>query len=45
MDLNEVVSVIGLGYVGLPVAVNFGRKAQVIGVDINETRLQELRQG
>ena len=39
------VSVVGLGYVGLPVAVAFGRQAQTIGFDINEARLQELRNG
>jgi UDP-N-acetyl-D-glucosamine/UDP-N-acetyl-D-galactosamine dehydrogenase len=39
------ISVIGLGYVGLPVAVAFGRKARVIGFDINEQRLKELRAG
>jgi UDP-N-acetyl-D-glucosamine/UDP-N-acetyl-D-galactosamine dehydrogenase len=39
------VSVIGLGYVGLPVAVAFGQKAQTIGFDINKKRLQELRNG
>ena len=39
------ISVIGLGYVGLPVAVAFGRKARMIGFDINEQRLTELRAG
>ncbi|HVA55847.1 MAG TPA: nucleotide sugar dehydrogenase [Gammaproteobacteria bacterium] len=39
------VSVIGLGYVGLPVAVAFGKKARVIGFDINAQRLAELRAG
>jgi UDP-N-acetyl-D-galactosamine dehydrogenase len=43
--MKEVISVIGLGYVGLPVAVEFGRKGQVIGFDINEARLTELRAG
>jgi UDP-N-acetyl-D-galactosamine dehydrogenase len=41
----RTVSVIGLGYVGLPVAVAFGLKQQVIGFDINRTRIQELKQG
>lgn len=45
MDMSEVISVIGLGYVGLPVAVGFGRLGQVIGFDINEARLSELREG
>ncbi len=39
------ISVIGLGYVGLPVAVAFGKKRTTIGFDINQTRLNELRQG
>ncbi|MFG1505564.1 nucleotide sugar dehydrogenase [Halobacteriovorax sp. ZH5_bin.2] len=36
------ISVIGLGYVGLPVAVNFATKTNVIGFDINEARISEL---
>ncbi len=39
------ISVIGLGYVGLPVAVAFGTKAQVIGFDINQQRIRELQSG
>jgi UDP-N-acetyl-D-glucosamine/UDP-N-acetyl-D-galactosamine dehydrogenase len=39
------ISVIGLGYVGLPVAVAFGKKSKVIGFDINEKRLTELLYG
>lgn len=42
---NRKISVIGLGYVGLPVAVAFGKKVQTIGFDINEARLDELRGG
>lgn len=42
---DRKISVIGLGYVGLPVAVAFGQKAQTIGFDINEARLDELRRG
>jgi UDP-N-acetyl-D-glucosamine/UDP-N-acetyl-D-galactosamine dehydrogenase len=41
----RIVSVIGLGYVGLPVAVAFGLKSQTIGFDINKKRLQKLRDG
>ncbi|MDE2346131.1 MAG: nucleotide sugar dehydrogenase, partial [Gammaproteobacteria bacterium] len=37
------IAVIGLGYVGLPVAVAFGKHSRVIGFDINEQRLKELR--
>ena len=39
------ISVIGLGYVGLPVAVAFGKEARTIGFDVNEARLAELRGG
>lgn len=37
------IAVIGLGYVGLPLAVEFGKKFQVIGFDINKLRIDELR--
>ncbi len=43
--MKRKVSVIGLGYVGLPVAVAFGKKSQVIGFDINKSRLAELAGG
>lgn len=39
------IAVIGLGYVGLPVAVAFGRKARVIGFDVSAERLNELKAG
>ena len=38
------IAIIGLGYVGLPLAVEFGKKYQVIGFDINEQRITELKQ-
>ncbi len=38
------VAVIGLGYVGLPLAVGFGRKLPTLGFDINAARVDELRQ-
>ena len=41
---NRKISVVGLGYVGLPVAVEFGKTRQVIGFDINSTRIDELKQ-
>ena len=41
--MNRIVSIIGLGYVGLPVAVAFGMKRRTIGFDINRERIQELR--
>lgn len=39
------IAVIGLGYVGLPLAVAFGRKYQVLGYDLNKKRISELRKG
>jgi UDP-N-acetyl-D-galactosamine dehydrogenase len=39
------IAVIGLGYVGLPLAVEFGKKFPVIGFDISTRRLEELRAG
>lgn len=39
---NRVISVVGLGYVGLPVAVAFGKIKQCIGFDINAKRIEEL---
>ncbi|MFT4563512.1 MAG: UDP-N-acetyl-D-galactosamine dehydrogenase [Gammaproteobacteria bacterium] len=42
---SRKVSVIGLGYVGLPVAVAFGKQEQAIGFDINVARIAELKDG
>lgn len=42
---KEVISVIGLGYVGLPLAIEFSRKYSVIGYDLNSQRIDELRGG
>ena len=42
---NRTVSVVGLGYVGLPVAVALGKWKETVGFDINPTRIAELRQG
>lgn len=39
------IAVIGLGYVGLPLAIEFGRKYRVVGFDINENRVRELQKG
>ena len=39
------IAVVGLGYVGLPLAVEFGRVRNVIGFDINESRIKELKKG
>src|SRR5687768_7175683 len=38
------VAVIGLGYVGLPIALEFARKVSVIGFDINEKRIELMKQ-
>jgi len=43
--MNRTVSIIGLGYVGLPVAVAFGIKRRTIGFDINKVRIRELQNG
>jgi UDP-N-acetyl-D-glucosamine/UDP-N-acetyl-D-galactosamine dehydrogenase len=45
MPHSRKMSVIGLGYVGLPVAVAFGQKGKVIGFDINHNRLHGLKNG
>ena len=46
MDLNDkTLAIIGLGYVGLPLAVEFGKRRPVIGFDINPKRVSELRSG
>ena len=39
------LGIIGLGYVGLPLAVEFGRKRSVTGFDINQKRINELKSG
>lgn len=46
MDFSELkIAVIGLGYVGLPLAVAFGRRHSTLGFDINPSRIEALRQG
>jgi UDP-N-acetyl-D-galactosamine dehydrogenase len=42
---NTRLAIIGLGYVGLPLAVEFGKKMPVVGFDINQTRVDELKKG
>ena len=39
------IAVVGLGYVGLPLAIEFGKKYNVLGFDINKTRIEELQRG
>jgi UDP-N-acetyl-D-galactosamine dehydrogenase len=43
--MKKKIALIGLGYVGLPLAVEFGRKRKVIGFDINKSRIDELEKG
>ena len=43
--MNIKIAVIGLGYVGLPLAVEFSKKYKVIGFDINANRVSELNTG
>ena len=45
LSSNSKIAVIGLGYVGLPLAVEFSKKYNVIGFDINAMRIQELQSG
>lgn len=46
MNLSQAtIAIIGLGYVGLPLAVEFGKKRPVIGFDINAHRIAELQSG
>lgn len=41
----DKIGIIGLGYVGLPLAAEFGKVIDVVGFDINQERIQELRKG
>lgn len=46
MNLADIkLAIIGLGYVGLPLAVEFGKKRPVVGFDINQNRIAELKSG
>jgi UDP-N-acetyl-D-galactosamine dehydrogenase len=45
VDRKAKLAVIGLGYVGLPIALEFARKVSVIGFDINEKRIGMMKQG
>ncbi|HUH60597.1 MAG TPA: Vi polysaccharide biosynthesis UDP-N-acetylglucosamine C-6 dehydrogenase TviB [Candidimonas sp.] len=46
MEIQDVkLAVVGLGYVGLPLAVEFGKKRSVLGFDINARRIEELKEG
>ena len=43
--INKKIALIGLGYVGLPLAVEFGKKRTVVGFDINQPRINNLKNG
>ena len=43
--INQSIGIIGLGYVGLPLAVAFSKKYNVVGVDISQQRIDELKNG
>jgi len=43
--MNKKIAIIGLGYVGLPLAVEFGKKRRVVGFDINQSRINDLKNG
>jgi len=46
MDINNIqIGIIGLGYVGLPLAIEFGKISSTLGFDINNNRLEELKYG
>ncbi|WP_323788728.1 nucleotide sugar dehydrogenase [Psychroserpens sp.] len=45
MNNTQKITILGLGYVGLPLAVEFAKKYMVIGFDINEKRINELNNG
>jgi UDP-N-acetyl-D-galactosamine dehydrogenase len=46
VNLDQIkLGIIGLGYVGLPLAVEFGKKRSVVGFDLNPKRIDELRSG
>ncbi len=45
MQNERIIAVIGLGYVGLPLAIEYGKKYRVIGFDVNKARVEELERG
>lgn len=45
MNTNKKIAIIGLGYVGLPLAVEFGKHRPILGFDINQQRIAELQSG
>lgn len=45
VNQEEKISLVGLGYVGLPIAISFAKKVRVLGFDINQAKVEEYRQG
>ena len=45
IDKKATLAVIGLGYVGLPIALEFAKKISVIGFDISENRVEMMKKG
>lgn len=45
VDRKEKISLVGLGYVGMPIAVAFAKKAEVIGFDLNEKKIELYKNG
>ena len=45
IEENTQIALIGLGYVGLPLAVEFGKKYRTVGFDVNQQRIKELSSG
>lgn len=45
LDKKEKMSVIGLGYVGIQVAVAFAKKVDVVGFDISKVKIKKYKQG
>ena len=45
LNNKNIIGVIGLGYVGLPLALEFGKKTKVVGFDLNKERILELTEG
>ncbi len=45
LNKEEKISLIGLGYVGMPIAVAFSKKAEVVGFDLNEKKIELYKQG
>jgi UDP-N-acetyl-D-galactosamine dehydrogenase len=45
MEVSEVVAVVGLGYVGLPLAIEFGKKRRTIGFDLSKAKIEAYQRG